>query len=535
MAHVATITIDHTKVAADLTDYPVLVVANGDAGWAELYALATEGGGDIRVFKSDDTTELPREIVSFTVAGEAGEIHIKYSGTLSSTVDTDIHIYADGTSGDYATTATYGRNNVWTDFLAVYHLNGLTDSKGTYDLTNNSAVTFGSTNAKIGNASIYNQTNANYLYHNSAYGRSYNSAYSLSLWLYTDDNPTTDYDIAEILVTGNPGQRMRMLYEYNGGSRRIRMYQNTSVGTTFFDISGNIGATTARYDITFSGTAIYMYKNATATHSNVSNNANGGSLGGTTRVSLGNTSASGYTAPLKGKIDEFRYRSSVTSGNTITTEYNNQNSPSTFYSVAAISGSIPQAVTANVRTSSTIAVKKTFKRTLTAPVRTSATITLRKTFKRTLTAAVAASSTIARANLRFITMTASLVGSSTIATESINAVLLATNAAVSASITLKKTFKRTLTAATNTGSTITSRSIKLVVLTAAIRASATLLSVRTFYQTLTATVRGSAAITRGNVVRTVVLSAILSIKGSLGEYFYKRKYEKEEEDYKRKY
>ena len=37
MSHVATVTIDHTKVAGDLTDYVVAVITDSDAGWAELY------------------------------------------------------------------------------------------------------------------------------------------------------------------------------------------------------------------------------------------------------------------------------------------------------------------------------------------------------------------------------------------------------------------------------------------------------------------------------------------------------------------
>ena len=40
-----------------------------------------------------------------------------------------------------------------------------------------------------------------------------------------------------------------------------------------------------------------------------------------------------------GNIDEMRLRISLLSNNWITTEYNNQNSPSTFYSVAAVAGS----------------------------------------------------------------------------------------------------------------------------------------------------------------------------------------------------
>ena len=62
MAHVANITIDNTKVSADLTDYVIYVnLANLNATF---WSTVADGGGDIRVFKSDGTTELAREVVS---------------------------------------------------------------------------------------------------------------------------------------------------------------------------------------------------------------------------------------------------------------------------------------------------------------------------------------------------------------------------------------------------------------------------------------------------------------------------------------
>ena len=159
MAHVATITIDHTKVPGDLTDYVGLIVPDGSAGYAALYALCLEGGGDIRLFKSDDTTELPREVVSFSVSAETGEIHYRYAGTLSSSVDTDIHVYADGSSSDYAVGATYGRNAVWVDYEFVSHDGGGTDSTGNHSTTAEGGVTSGGITGEIGVGTSYDGSN----------------------------------------------------------------------------------------------------------------------------------------------------------------------------------------------------------------------------------------------------------------------------------------------------------------------------------------------------------------------------------------
>src|SRR5690606_31104823 len=91
------------------------------------WSTVANGGGDIRLYKADGTTELAREVVSCDTSGETGEVHVKYAGTLSSTVDTVIQVHADGTSSDYAAGATYGSEAVWTEYAGVWHLpNGTT-------------------------------------------------------------------------------------------------------------------------------------------------------------------------------------------------------------------------------------------------------------------------------------------------------------------------------------------------------------------------------------------------------------------------
>jgi hypothetical protein len=66
MTHVANVTIDSTEVAADLTDYPVYVDLSDLP--ASFWDTVASGGGDIRCYKSDGTTELAREVVSCEVA-----------------------------------------------------------------------------------------------------------------------------------------------------------------------------------------------------------------------------------------------------------------------------------------------------------------------------------------------------------------------------------------------------------------------------------------------------------------------------------
>ena len=331
--HVATITIDHTKVAADLTDYVVAVINNSDAGWAELYAIATSGGGDIRVYKAGGVTELPREIVSFSVVGETGEIHIKYTGTLSASVDTDIEIHADGTSSDYAVGATYGRNAVWSGFLSVYHLQtSSSDSTGNYSGTDTS-ITYGSQN-KIGQgASATSGKIATASY-------SLNAAFSFMAWI------RATVDVAGIDT---------IFSTYNGSGTGSGTVQFQNVGTSLnysnFVVDTSKAASLAIntwYHVGFkhNGTTVELYKDGASLGTGTVAHAT------TTRVANLFSRGDVSTNRWRGGIDEARIINSEVTTALFTTNYNNQNSPSTFYSVTAEGGTITVTPAAQTATSS---------------------------------------------------------------------------------------------------------------------------------------------------------------------------------------
>jgi len=327
MAHVATITIDHTKVPGDLTDYVGLIVPDGSAGYSALYALCLEGGGDLRLFKSDDTTELAREIVSFSVSAETGEIHYKYSGTLSSSVDTDIHVYADGSSSDYAVGATYGRNAVWVDSSIVHHYQNTTtavpNSTGAADGVADTSAIFGSSE-KIGNG-VSKSSTTGLIETPYTSPASTSRQYTLSFW-FKSNNTTSGFLLVAGTSDGGPDQQIFFLnskigYRVMGGTlitfgsdneyRDGNWHKATLIKT---------GATTAKARI------------------------DGADLAS---VNVGAFDRGNYWWQMArtldrshfiGQLDEFRYRESSVSDNYDTTEYNNQNSYSTFYSVAAVAG-----------------------------------------------------------------------------------------------------------------------------------------------------------------------------------------------------
>lgn len=110
-----TLTVDHAKVAADLTDFPLYVDLSSmpDRFWRGV----ADGGGDIRCYAG--STELAREVVSCDTSARTGELHIRCD--LSSTVDTTLSIDANGQRADYEPTDPHGSQAVWSDYAGVWH------------------------------------------------------------------------------------------------------------------------------------------------------------------------------------------------------------------------------------------------------------------------------------------------------------------------------------------------------------------------------------------------------------------------------
>jgi len=346
MAHVATITIDHTKVPGDLTDYVGLIVPDGSAGYSALYALCLEGGGDIRLFKSDDTTELAREIVTFSVSAETGEIHYKYSGTLSSSVDTPIHVYADGSSADYAVTATYGRNNVWTDYVSVWHMSESNatrvDSTGNNDMPQFNSVLSGT--GKIGNGADFERSNSEYLRITDAAqtGLDMPGDFTLQTWYELETA-----SIVQVFASKSAFPAIGMQW-YLDSSNKLFCFassdgatsQRSAWGTTAAIPTSGLHLQHLTFDAPASGNptvTFYIDGASVAGGTAWASGMSGGMSNNSNNFAI--ASEPGQTGnSLDGILDEMRIRTGLLLDNHIAAEYNNQNSYSTFYSVAAVAG-----------------------------------------------------------------------------------------------------------------------------------------------------------------------------------------------------
>ena len=364
-----TITIDHTNVDDDLTDFPVYVdLADLSADfWATTPTSSNRVGADIRVTTDAGTpTELPRELVAASSTAETGELHFK-ADSISSTTDTVFRIYYNGTTtGDYAPDATYGAQAVWSnDYLAVYHDGGSTDSTSfTRNATAVGSVTEGNTSGQVGNATDLNGSDQAFISSDASRVDGLTS-FTTSLWVQSDiaatDNPiyilnSTGYD-----DTTNDFTLLRFddAGFLGSGDDVIKAAVRTEAGTLQNGETTSNTATTEWMHLhqTWDSAAndvFDLYQNGSA----AAWSAAPGSLTGTLEADVVAIGRGNKTGWWDGIVDEFRLASTSRSAAWINAEYINQATTTDFYTTAegssggvTISGTLYEADGATAITS----------------------------------------------------------------------------------------------------------------------------------------------------------------------------------------
>jgi len=123
------LTIDHTKIDADLSWFPVTVFLTSSQG-AEVFTEfdADEDFDRIAFTTSDGETQLYADCELFDVSERKAIYHVSKTGwTVSSSTDTDIYLYYDNTAGHNTTyiskSGGTAAQSVWdSNFEAVYHM-----------------------------------------------------------------------------------------------------------------------------------------------------------------------------------------------------------------------------------------------------------------------------------------------------------------------------------------------------------------------------------------------------------------------------
>ena len=327
------ITINHTKVPSDQTNFPVLITeANIDT---KIFTNAKDGGADIRFTVDDGRTEIPREIELFDKGNSKMAIWAKTD--LSSTVDTVLYIYyGNPDAAEPPRAGEFGAENVWDgNFVGVWHKNDETTST---ILDSTASANHGNktgpnqpveTDGKINKAQDFDEDLNWYINcENEVY---ISSPYTIEAWVKVPPNPEY-YTTRYLLDLGALFEDWPKFSPHYGNTNKPLIFlgqDNYRYGTS--DISDNqwhhiVFIVTGDWQNDILNAKIYIngveesYYFTLYTGDPVPPSAN---------IHIG-------SGRFQGLIDEVRVSSGIErSADWITTSYNTQNSPSTFYSVAA--------------------------------------------------------------------------------------------------------------------------------------------------------------------------------------------------------
>jgi hypothetical protein len=331
------VTVDNTKVSgsSDLTDFPVYL--NLDDLPDAFFTTVKSAGKDIRITTSDGETEVPREIVSIDTSGKTGEVHFK--GTLTYNADTEFYIYyGNASAATYSDTDTYGAQNVWSSsYLGVWHKNDLTTSTIQDSTSNDNDGTKKGANepieatGKVGEGQDYDGED-DYIDISLDEWASSLSDITISFWSKSshDSKRNTPF----IALTDDFGNRLCLHLPWFGGQ----------IIWDFGDIN-NGGRLTSTWNAAWNN--VWCYWAVASASSGQYIYRNGGKL-------VSDEDGSTFTRGTKelrlayyydwnsfildywdATFDELRIASTKRSAGWIATEYNNQNSSSTFYSVGS--------------------------------------------------------------------------------------------------------------------------------------------------------------------------------------------------------
>ena len=310
-----TATVNASDVPATLTNFPSYV----DLDRIGVTTLAE--AQSIRVYADEaKTVEWAREIVS------VDEMHVKVP-SLTSTVE--IFVDWDGVRADYAVGATYGRNAVWADYYAVWHLGeAVNNTSGGYvDSTGNGKDGSGVSMAESAISSptgMGQQFDGANDYINLPSSWSFN-AFTMSAWLKPDTNGVSSY--AAIELEGGSYRPLTSLRIATSTNITQFYFRNNSVSLPRLD-GDAIGTGTWKYIVgTNNETAQALYHNGvsqdtSSVNTTISSNFDNAQIGR-------NTPADGTY--YGGAISEVRIKKTGVSSNWVVTEYNNQNDEATFW------------------------------------------------------------------------------------------------------------------------------------------------------------------------------------------------------------
>lgn len=293
-------------------------------------------------FTSDSagTTELPFEIVSLDTVAETAEIWVKVP-TVSYNTDTDFYMwYGNSSSLPYAADDIFGSQNVWTDYQLVYHFEGTSvlDSTANANTGTNSGTIL-DTAGKIGSAREWD-TAGDYITGGS--GTSIDDTFAGGATITAWVNPDSDGISNTFAYIAEKKASVGWIFGVDPLSASdLPVVFIHDFSTT----RGKWTTTAANLPInTWSKVAI-KYNNASTANNPVltidgsteaftENETPSGTRSDDSSSTLYLGQNDGGSRTWDGHIDELRIRDGETTTDWDVTEYNNQNSPSTFLTMS---------------------------------------------------------------------------------------------------------------------------------------------------------------------------------------------------------
>jgi YD repeat-containing protein len=334
------ITIDHTKVPnTDQSNFPVLISGTFS------YLATTANGGNVTngngydiIFTSDaaGTSTLAFEQESYN--GSTGTVNywVKVP-TVSHTTDTVIYLFYGNAS---ITTDQSNKTGVWdSNYVLVSHLSNnaanttVTDStSNANNLTNQSNTSSKTAAGAIGAGLTYNGSSDYSSVSNNTSLNIQGSTITLELWVKPTNSTAASSErllVKEVPSNADPYIRYA-LWRVNGSSQVAFGVSTGGSGSLTSVTGGSLLAGGWSHIVgIYDGSSIKLFVNG----SQASSSSETGNIASSSRplvIGADTETASEY---FNGAVDEARISNSARSADWIATEYNNQSTPSAFYTI----------------------------------------------------------------------------------------------------------------------------------------------------------------------------------------------------------
>jgi hypothetical protein len=317
------VTIDNTKVSGNQTDFPVWIdLTDGD-----IAAHAQANGHDIYFTAADGTTRLDYEIERWDATAHRLSAWVRVP-MLAANAPTVLYVYY----GDATTTATPNAPGVFkSSFAAVWHLDdalpagAIAEATGTHAGTPALTAATTQVSAKLGGGLAFTGSNDTITFTNPLSG---NQAHTISVWV---SQPAVNH-VSAIVVMGTAAMgQSRFLYSHFTSAAMAAGYY-TDDYTTTRNLDG-AGLVLLHWVTEGANGKNHLYVNGAELAGSPMTLDNVATQGTTGIIGHAPEPAYGTNTGLEGTIDELRIATTARTAGWIATEYANQSSPATFYSV----------------------------------------------------------------------------------------------------------------------------------------------------------------------------------------------------------